>query len=88
METCESCRFYFPIDKNGNQGQCRWEPPKLFVLPAGSAIAGGPPNIELRALFPILKSGAWCGRWEVPQLPPGTVVEIVPEDEKTIKLAD
>jgi len=64
METCKSCRFYFPTDKNGNQGECRIEPPKLFPLPAGSSIAGGRPMIELRSLFPPVKSGAWCGRYE------------------------
>lgn len=64
METCESCRFYFPMDKVGNQGECRWEPPKLFALPAGSPIAGGRQMIELRALWPPVLSGAWCGRYE------------------------
>lgn len=81
METCESCRFYFPIDKNGNQGECREKPPKIFVLPAGSSIAGGRQMIELRSLFPPVKSGAWCGRYEVERKPPGTF-EIVPESER------
>lgn len=64
METCESCRFYFPIDKSGNQGECRWEPPKLFALPGRASVVGGPPTIELRALWPPVLSGAWCGRYE------------------------
>ena len=81
METCESCRFYFPIDKNGNQGECRWEPPKLFALPAGASLAGGRQMIELRALWPAVKSGAWCGKWEKRTEPLD-----IPEDEKTAQL--
>jgi len=64
METCESCRFYFPVDKSGNQGECRFEPPKVFVLPKASSFAGVPPEIILQSLFPPVKSGAWCGRYE------------------------
>ncbi len=80
METCESCRFYFPVDKSGGQGECRWEPPKLFVLPAGSSIAGGRQMIELRSLFPPVKSGAWCGRY--------IRTFEKPENKKTLKLAE
>ncbi len=82
METCGSCRFYFPIDKNGNQGECRFEPPKVFVLPKGSPFAGAPPEIVLQSTFPPVKSGAWCGRYEKRAEPLD-----IPEDEKTIKLA-
>jgi len=82
METCESCKFYFPVDKTGNQGQCRLTPPKIFALPGPSSVVSGQPSIALQSLWPSVRSGAWCGRWEVPRLPPGTVVEIVPEDEK------
>lgn len=98
METCESCRFYFPIDKSGNQGECRFEPPKVFVLPAGSSIAGGRQMIELRSLWPLVKSGAWCGRYEGFTEPLETEtgevrvcrdkVRIIEKDEKKLKLTD
>jgi len=64
METCESCRFYFPVDKSGSQGECREKPPKIFVFPKGSPFAGAPPEIVLQSLWPPVKSGAWCGRYE------------------------
>lgn len=83
METCESCRFYFPTDKQGNQGECRWEPPKLFALPGRPPIAGARPTIKLQSLFPPVRSGAWCGRYEVRTEPLKT-----PEDAKILKLAE
>jgi len=87
METCESCRFYFPTDKQGIQGECKWEPPKLLMFPKSPPVMGAPPLIELRSLFPPVKSGSWCGQWEVRRKPPGTF-EIVPENKKTLKLAE
>lgn len=82
METCGSCRFYFPIDKAGNQGECRWEPPKLFVLPGALRLSACRPRLSC-ALWPPVLSGAWCGRYEKRKEPLG-----IPEDKKTIKLAE
>ena len=83
METCESCKFYFPIDKQGNQGECRWEPPKLFALPGPRPVVGAPPSLVLQSLWPPVKSGAWCGQYESRTEPLKT-----PEDSKTLKLAE
>jgi len=63
METCKGCRFYFSVDKDGSQGECRLEPPKLFVLPGRAKVVGLPSPIELRSLFPPVMPGAWCGQY-------------------------
>lgn len=60
ISNCETCVFFNPnMDKHGSQGECRYEPPKIFAFNQASQF--GPGKTVLQALYPVVPASSWCG---------------------------
>lgn len=63
--TCGSCRFFLAMTPNGEEGVCRGSTPVPILLGhAPARLAGQMPDPVVRAYFPPMLSGGWCGRHE------------------------
>lgn len=63
VECCGQCQYYLPNkDKHGAEGQCHFEPPKVFTLPAKKF--DGTMQVGLHSIFPAVTETSWCGCWE------------------------
>ena len=68
MDTCSSCFFFAPIDKQPS-GLCRRFPPVPMLVP-GPPAALDPnktPTLMVQAHFPPMNPNGWCGEHMTPQ---------------------
>lgn len=83
--TCNTCKFWKPIDETPNAGKCKWGPP--IWLPAARPGAGS------RSAWPTTPAGEFCFRWESylpavkkpepPESPPTSAAPQPPNDSGT-----
>lgn len=60
MNSCEVCRFYEP--KDPLKGECRKEPPTVFIVPVQGV---GGITAQSISGFPGVANDNWCGSWAV-----------------------
>ncbi len=60
-DVCGACKFW--QQTSDQTGECRREPPKLFILqaPPSQLMAPRPPEPTMMAAFPPTSATAWCG---------------------------
>ena len=74
--TCSTCPSFYD-DPAGNVGQCRYEPPKVHLVPMQSKLNG--PALQPVALWPPVGADAWCSchpdlqEAEIPDMPAAVI---------------
>lgn len=62
--TCETCEYFAENkDDHGATGQCRYDPPKVHLLPAKPGLDGGVRFMPVGVCPPIAAS-FWCGCYD------------------------
>lgn len=58
--SCETCEYFAENkDDHGSSGQCRYDPPKVFMVPMQKHLGGVEPGFMCAC--PTVHASFWCG---------------------------
>lgn len=56
---CQNCYFWEREENRVNMGQCRHDPPRMFLTPG--QMQG---NFGFTSTWPLTQPTQWCGKWK------------------------